>query len=128
MLFIQNKQTMKALLSLFLLIGWATFAQAQAAIITQDPATFKKTIQSKKVQLLDVRTPAEFSAGNITGAKNMDVKNDEFKTMASKLDKKHPVAVYCRSGARSAIATGILKEMGFKKIYNLDGGYLAWTK
>ena len=98
MLFIQNKQTMKALLSLFLLIGWATFAQAQAAIITQDPATFKKTIQSKKVQLLDVRTPAEFSAGNITGAKNMDVKNDEFKTMASKLDKKHPVAVYCRSG------------------------------
>jgi rhodanese-related sulfurtransferase len=48
--------------------------------------------------------------------------------MAGKLDKKKPVAVYCRSGMRSANAANILKEMGFKKIYNLDGGYLAWTK
>jgi rhodanese-related sulfurtransferase len=119
---------MKTILSLFLLVACSACAQAQTGVITQDPASFKKTIESKKVQLLDVRTPAEFSAGNIAGATNMDVKNDQFKVMASKLDKKRPVAVYCRSGARSATAAGILKEMGFKKIYTLDGGYLAWTK
>lgn len=121
---------MKALLSLFLLIGClsCTQVQAQEGIITQDVATFKKTIASKKVQLLDVRTPAEFSAGNITGATNLDVKSGQFKDMAGKLDKKRPVAVYCLSGMRSAKAANILKEMGFKKIYNLDGGYLAWTR
>ena len=120
---------MKAVLSLFLLIGLTACMQAQSTgIITQDVATFKKTIQSKKVQLVDVRTPAEFEEGKIEGAQNIDVKNAEFKTMAAKLDPKKPVAVYCRSGARSAKAASILKEMGFKKIYNLDGGYLAWTK
>jgi rhodanese-related sulfurtransferase len=121
---------MKVLLSLFLLIGClsCTQAQTQAGIITQDVAAFKKTIASKKVQLLDVRTPVEFSDGNITGSTNMDVKSNQFKDMAGKLDKKKPVAVYCRSGMRSATAANILKEMGFKKIYNLDGGYLAWTK
>ncbi|MBK9489136.1 MAG: rhodanese-like domain-containing protein [Haliscomenobacter sp.] len=72
--------------------------------------------------------PAEFSAGNIEGAQNIDVKNAEFKTMAAKLDKKRPVAVYCLSGIRSARAANYLKEMGFKKIYNLDGGYTAWTE
>lgn len=121
--------TMKTILSLFLLIGLTSCVQAQSpGIITQDVATFKKTIQSKKIQLVDVRTPAEFSTGSIEGAQNIDVKNAEFQTMAAKLDKKRPVAVYCRSGARSANAANILKEMGFKKIYNLDGGYLAWTK
>jgi rhodanese-related sulfurtransferase len=119
---------MKALLSFLLLLGLVNFSQAQSAILTQDVATFKKTIQSKKVQLLDVRTPVEFSAGAIEGAKNLDVKNEQFKAMAAKLDKKRPVAVYCLSGIRSRNAANILQEMGFKKIYNLDGGYLAWTK
>ena len=114
---------------MFLILGLTACVQAQSeGIITQDVATFKKTIQSKKVQLVDVRTPAEFSAGSIQGAQNMDVKNPEFKTMAAKLDKKRPVAVYCLSGIRSARAANQLKEMGFKKIYNLDGGYTAWTK
>ncbi len=120
---------MKAILSLFLLISLTSCLQAQSnGIITQDVATFKKTIQSKKVQLVDVRTPSEFGEGKIEGAQNIDVKNAEFKNMAAKLDPKKPVAVYCRSGMRSANAANILKEMGFKKIYNLDGGYLAWTK
>lgn len=124
-----NFITMKTVLYLFLLIGFTSCVQAQSpGIITQDVAAFKKTIQSKKIQLVDARTPAEFSAGSIEGAQNIDVKSSEFRTMAAKLDKKRPVAVYCLSGIRSARAAGILQEMGFKKIYNLDGGYTAWTK
>lgn len=121
---------MKTFLSLVLFLALGVFVQAQSEvnIITQDVATFKKTIQSKKVQLVDVRTPAEYNAGNIQGAQNIDVKSEQFKEMAAKLDKKRPVAVYCKAGTRSANAANILKEMGFKKIYNLDGGYTAWTK
>ena len=93
------------------------------------PGELQRSLQAgQKLWLVDVRTPAEFSAGSIEGAQNMDVKNTEFKTMAAKLDKKRPVAVYCLSGIRSARAAGILQELGFKKIYNLDGGYTAWTK
>lgn len=122
--------TMKTFFALFLFLALGVFAQAQSngSIITQDVATFKKTLQSKKVQLVDVRTPAEYTAGNIEGSQNIDVKSDQFKEMAGKLDKKRPVAVYCKAGVRSANAANILKEMGFKKIYNLDGGYTAWTK
>lgn len=120
---------MKAFFSLVLFCTLGFFAQAQSGgIVNQDVPTFKKTIQSSKVQLVDVRTAAEYNAGNIKGAKNIDVQGDQFKTLAAKLDKKRPVAVYCRSGMRSAKAASILKEMGFKKIYNLDGGYLAWSK
>jgi len=121
---------MKTFLSvvLFLSLGFFVQAQTGGSIITQDVATFKKTIKSKNVQLVDVRTPAEFSGGSIQGAQNMDVKSDQFKTMAAKLDKKRPVAVYCLSGIRSMRAANTLKDMGFKKIYNLDGGYTAWTK
>lgn len=121
---------MKTILSfvLFLSLGVMIQAQSSSSIVTQDVATFKKTIKSKSVQLVDVRTPAEYSAGNIKGAQNIDVKSKQFKEMAAKLDKKRPVAVYCKAGTRSENAANILKEMGFKKIYNLDGGYDAWTR
>ena len=89
---------MKAILSLFLLLSLTSCVQAQSTgIITQDVATFKKTIQSKKVQLVDVRTPAEFSAGNIEGAQNIDVKNAEFKTIfgESRLRLRYISQMYC---------------------------------
>jgi rhodanese-related sulfurtransferase len=46
--------------------------------------------------------------------------------MLASLNKNKPVAIYCRSGRRSASALIILKEMGFKDIYDLEGGFLNW--
>ena len=43
-----------------------------------------------------------------------------------KLDKNEPIYLYCRSGKRSAKAAQILKEMGFKEIYDMEGGFLNW--
>lgn len=88
---------------------------------------FKKAIDKKGVQLVDVRTPGEFSQGHIEGAANIDVEAAGFKEAVAGLDKNKPVAVYCRRGGRSHNASLILKEMGFKKIYDLKGGYTAWT-
>lgn len=78
-------------------------------------------------QVLDVRTPAEFASGHLQGAQNIDIYDPSFRQNLSSLDKNQPVLVYCKSGGRSAEAAGILKELGFLKVYNIEGGILAWT-
>jgi rhodanese-related sulfurtransferase len=56
------------------------------------------------------------------------VTDDDFKQQVNVLDKEKPVYVYCRSGKRSARAAEILKEMGFTKVYDLQGGIMEWQE
>ncbi len=82
----------------------------------------------KNVQLLDVRTPKEWSQGVIKTPIKIDVKGSDFEEKAVEiLDKSQPVYVYCRSGGRSKKASELLSKKGFK-VYNVLGGYLAWTE
>lgn len=78
-------------------------------------------------QLLDVRTPEEYSSGHIAGSVNLNIYDAGFKDAIGKLDKSRPVMVYCKAGGRSASAASQLAEMGFKEIYDLKGGMLAWS-
>ena len=91
------------------------------------PIEFKLQIENKDVQLVDVRTPQEFISGHIANANNIDLFSEKFNIEFEKLDKEKPVYVYCRSGSRSAQAANKLINMGFKEIYDLDGGYLNWS-
>lgn len=77
-------------------------------------------------QLIDVRTPEECAKGIISGATNIDIQAAGFEDHLKKLDKEKPVMVYCRSGKRSANAVSIMHKLGFKKVYDLQGGTLAW--
>jgi len=90
---------------------------------------FKKVLEeTSNPQLIDVRTPAEFSKGAIEGAKNIDFYGDDFlQKLTSGLDKNQPVFVYCKSGGRSGKTCGKLSENGFIKVYDLSGGYTAWS-
>ena len=81
---------------------------------------------SQRHQLIDVRTLEEFNEGHVQNAQNICVTDADFKEKISKLDKNEPVYLYCRSGKRSAKASEILKEMGFKEIYDMEGGFLEW--
>jgi len=74
-------------------------------------------------QLIDVRSPSEFSHGSIPGAVSMPV--DEIRDRVSEI-KKSPILVNCQVGQRGHTATMLLKELGFDAI-NLDGGYLTWS-
>jgi rhodanese-related sulfurtransferase len=76
--------------------------------------------------ILDVRTPAEFSDGHISGAINIDFYASDFKDQLSRLDLNKRYLVYCRTGIRSAQAAGIMAGLGFQNIYNLTGGITAW--
>lgn len=93
-----------------------------------DSKTFKESISGIKGTLLDVRTPEEWAEGIIKGAEKIDFYDDNFSKNIEKLDKSIPVFIYCRSGGRSSEAATILKEKGFSKVYNLEGGISAWIE
>lgn len=90
-----------------------------------DVKNFNNAIQGKVGTLIDVRTPKEYNDYHILGAKMIDYKSDNFKEEFSKLDRKVPVLIYCRSGGRSGRAMKVLEGMGFK-VYNLDHGINQW--
>ncbi len=87
---------------------------------------FQTLIANPAVQLLDVRTRDEYDDGHIAGATLVDVNDTTFVDQAmAVLDPQRQVAVYCRSGRRSARAASLLTARGFK-VTNLDGGVMAW--
>ena len=88
----------------------------------------KQLIATKGEQLIDVRTPQEFERYRITSAKNIDVRSRDFRHAIEKLDKNKPVLIYCQSGNRSKTALAILREAGFKTVYELDRGINSWSR
>ena len=86
----------------------------------------KKLDQTKDAQLVDVRTPGEFRNGHLKSAMNIDWNADDFTEKAKALDKDKPVFVYCMSGPRSTAAAAKLQEIGFKNVYEMQGGMMKW--
>jgi glyoxylase-like metal-dependent hydrolase (beta-lactamase superfamily II)/rhodanese-related sulfurtransferase len=76
------------------------------------------------VQLVDVRQPGEWEQGHIEGAKSKPL--PKLTAMLDDLDRARPVAVHCKSGYRSSIATSLLKREGFTQVMNVIGGFDAW--
>jgi phage shock protein E len=103
----------------FLICSFNT-SKAQTNLSAQEFVAKIKT--TKDAQLLDVRTPQEWQAGKIASSNCINFNDANFTQQIQKLDKNKPVFVYCASGGRSGRATPILKEAGFKYIYNLTGG------
>ena len=70
-------------------------------------------------QLIDVRSPVEFSQGALDGAINMPVSH--FQTLIDDIDNSKPVLLYCRSGARSEMVKKYLEQLGFNQVHNIGG-------
>ncbi len=78
--------------------------------------------------LIDVRTAEEYADGHLRNASNVDWYADDFLSqIQSAYPSQTPLAIYCRSGRRSADAAKKLAKAGYT-VYNLLGGYLAWTE
>jgi rhodanese-related sulfurtransferase len=110
--------------SVFFLTGCGSSSES---VTNQGVTEFAKTVSDPSVVVLDVRTPAEFMSGHLANAINIDVEGMQFNSDVSKLDKSKTYAVYCRSGRRSAIATDEMSKLGFKTLFNLEGGTGAWS-
>lgn len=76
--------------------------------------------------ILDVRTPEEFAEGHIENAVNIDFYADTFPDELDVLDRDKTYLIYCQSGGRSGSATRMMKELGFKDVYNMEGGINIW--
>ena len=74
--------------------------------------------------VLDVREPHEYQISNIGGYL---IPLGDLPTRVSELDSSRQIVAHCRSGVRSAKAVGFLQQAGFKNVYNLAGGILAWA-
>jgi rhodanese-related sulfurtransferase len=78
----------------------------------------------KHVQVIDVRQPGEWEQGHIAEAMLKPL--PKLTTMLEGLDRARPVAVHCKSGYRSSIATSLLQRAGFTQVMNVIGGFDAW--
>ena len=87
----------------------------------------KKDIDAgKSFVLLDVRTLEEFNAGHLPGGTNIPRGTLEFLIGKFYPSKDREIILYCRTDARAALSTHTLKEMGYKNVKNLKGGFKAW--
>ena len=121
--------------SLYILIALLTFSYSckekettttTSTIEVITPQEMQQISQMDGVQLVDVRTPEEYSEGYIEGFQNIDFFSNTFSQDIEKLDKSKPVIVYCKSGNRSAKSAKKMQEAGFYKIYDLEGGITKW--
>ena len=78
--------------------------------------------------VVDVRTPAEFAGGHLQGAANLDSASPDLDARLGALDRDAPYIVYCHTGNRSATVTARMHELGFKHVYDVQGGIAAWTQ
>lgn len=116
-------------LSFLSLLLSSCFGQTPKEVETITPKAFAEKLKTtKSLQLLDVRTPEEFKSGHIDNAINIDWYEDDFAKKAAKYDKSKPVFVYCKAGVRGKKAATKLAELGFTKIYNLEGGIDNWNE
>jgi rhodanese-related sulfurtransferase len=87
------------------------------------PHEVAELVRTGEVQLVDVREPEEHEAGRIAGGRLIPL--NELAAQAGSLDRERPIVFYCRSGARSAMATEAFASAGFDA-HNMDGGLLEW--
>lgn len=76
--------------------------------------------------LLDVRSPAEFEKGHLSGAVNLNFYDEDFAARLSEKNKETTYFIYCHSGGRSGKTLTLMKTAGFKHVYELKGGISAW--
>jgi rhodanese-related sulfurtransferase len=87
------------------------------------PQQVSELLQTQQIQLIDVRQPHEREAGRIAGDRHIELA--QLGIQAETIERNVAVVFYCRSGARSAMATEAFQGAGFNA-HNMVGGLLEW--
>ncbi len=106
--------------------AWKQAGLPLATIAQMTPADLDAQLQSTNMQVLDVRREPEWEAAHIEGATWWPL--DNFKVSPPEMDHEAPIAVHCKGGYRSMIATSLLQRAGFKHVKNVTGGLDAWQQ
>ena len=127
-----NKQYTILVLMIFSSVAFACkgpAAESTLAIEINDAAELLSN--DKSVVVLDVRTPAEYAAGHIENAINIDINTEDFSQRVALLDRDRTYIVHCAlnvPNGRAANSLSVMKEMEFKNLLDLQGGIAAWQE
>ena len=101
---------------------YGLIAPEEAAIVLSESAADPGFV------LLDIRTEEEIEAEHIPGARSLDFYSSTFEDDIEQLDRERTYLIYCRTGNRTGQAYRMMRNMGFEKVYDLDGGITEWTR
>ena len=122
---------MNSILKYILLVAFTIFSCSlinNESINQMNSDELMEFIELNDAILVDVRTEDEYNSGYIENSLNIDYFSNDFSVNADKLDKNTPIILYCRSGNRSSMSANKISKLGFKEIYNLEGGILEWIE
>jgi len=106
--------------------AWTNAGLPLATIAQTTAAELDARLKSQNMQVLDVRREPEWDAGHIEGATWWPL--DNFRVAPPEMDHEAPIAVHCKGGYRSMIASSLLQRAGFKNVVNVVGGLDAWQQ
>ncbi len=78
--------------------------------------------------IIDIRTRDEFNSGHLANAVMIDYYSPDFKQKLGELDRSKKYLIYCKAAVRTVGAAKIMKELGFKEIYDIAGGITKWKE
>lgn len=115
---------------IFLALG-VSFSFVQTDLIGQVKMASPKKLSNKiksnsNIVIIDLRTDEEVKAGMIEGAVQLDFYGDGFEDTMGELDKSKTYYIYCKSGGRSSQAARFMEDLGFKTVFDLEGGITQW--
>lgn len=116
---------MKYYIFLLFFVIIAGCVSTEAAVVDLDASEFARIIENKDVFVIDTHIPEQ---DHIKGTNAVIAYNELESSDALPSDKNTPIGVYCRSGSMSAEAAQTLLGMGYKNIYNLEGGTNEWRE
>ncbi|MFQ6085543.1 MAG: rhodanese-like domain-containing protein [Candidatus Bathyarchaeia archaeon] len=89
-------------------------------------ALIQNNAANQNFVIIDVRTPEEYASGHIENAINLDYYSKTFRDELNELDKNKTYLIYCRTGHRSGAALDIMRELGFREVYDMLEGIVRW--
>jgi hydroxyacylglutathione hydrolase len=105
--------------------AWKSLRGRLENVAQMDPPGLKKLNGKNRVQIVDVRSPEEWSEGHLPGALHIPLA--QLPDRVGALDASAPIVLHCKGGGRSSIATSFLQSRGMTNVSNLAGGFDAWV-
>lgn len=115
-----------ALVGVGALLVWNVFSGLIYGVEGVAPMAATQLVNHEDALILDVREDSEYAEGHILNSTHIPLGSLKLKLSQLEKYRERPIIVGCRSGNRSAHACRLLKQEGFSRVYNLQGGILAW--
>ncbi|MBU1360503.1 MAG: rhodanese-like domain-containing protein [Gammaproteobacteria bacterium] len=108
------------------LLAWPMVRGANSGSLTVQGAVH--LINRERAVLIDVRTPEEFAAGHMTGARNVPLEQLDEKLTAAVKNKTVPLLLVCATGSRAQRAVAVAKKLGYAQAQAVAGGLKSWKE